>query len=527
MSLCWGTEPEEARIACLRLPCFPLQWLYRCKPELAGRKVAWLPQLKPTAPLDYLSGSAQAAGLRVGMSYSAALGLVPDLFAGSCDRHALDRMECELLRELHRFSPRILRSGSSPARGLYFLHLDGLALAFRGLKNWALKLLKTLRHRRWQAALALGFTSFGCEVATYGLTRRQPWVHFLSRQQEQMGVMGMPLSALGLSSEGVSKLARFGIMELCQFLALSLEEVRRRFEPEVVELYLRASDALFSEGELLPEKQHLWSQEGLLYPTVDVEVIFRVLYRLLGRLLPQLIERGESVVRLDFCLKTEEGKKFWQKLTPSLPTADHRCLARLLRLRLEHSFKRYPFDLRQRIERVVLVVRGGPDPEKQEELFQGWEFVDEQRPSRDPKAALDVLARLRAEYGEGCLCRPCLLDHDLPGRNFLWEPRVEHESRFVAKRSVHDGLRARREQEGGEAASKRRDCRVRRWLSTPITRSDDSSQSEKEGSFLYEGGWWEPKPYARRDVFLVRERQAIWTYQDLQSSAWFTQGLLQ
>ena len=508
-----GGKGEEYRTACLRLPAFPLQWLYQQRPEWKGRKVAWLEQLKPDSPLRYLSPQAEEMGLSPGVRYATALGLVPDLLAGTCEMEALAGADKAILKELRRFTPSIRRGSEHLANGLYTLDAQGLSLAFGGMANWAQKLVEAFRQQGWDAVLAVGFTPFACEMATYKLTPRRPVRLFANRQEEQEQTMRMPLAAFGLSPDQVRRLQRFGVLVLEDFLAFEAEEVRRRFGPDLVEFYQKASEALFAEFSPLPEAEPLWAQFGLPDPTVDLQAILEIARLLLQQLLPRLIRKEEGVSQLLLWLINEEGEKIEHRLQPSYPTVDSHWLGQLLRLRLERYFQSHPLRWGRRIERVVMALVGEPDPEKQGELFSHWDQTTEEALlPRDREAALWAISRIRAEYGEGCLRRARLVDHPLPGRDHAWTAEKESKEWFGASK---------------ECAEVDIDLRVRRHLSTPLPMSSKDRWKDKEGPYLLDGGWWEARPFARQYFFAREGSQTGWLYWDETRACWYAQGWLQ
>jgi protein ImuB len=505
---------ENYRIACLRLPALPLQWLYRQQPDWRGRKVAWLEQLKPDSPLRYLSPQAEALGLTVGMRYASALGLVPDLLAGSCDLGALSQAEKAILKLVRRFTPGIRRGSGHLANGLYSLDARGLSMAFGGMRNWARQLVTSLRRHGWEAVLAVGYTPFACEMATYQLSVQQPLHLFTDRQQEQQQTLRLPLTLFGLSPDQVRRLHRLGVRVLEDLLVFEIDEVRRRFGPDLMEFYEKASQAILAESSPLPEEEPLWAGLGFPDPIADQATVVRAFRRLLERLLPALIRQEKAVSQLWLALFTEEGQRLVQRLAPSYPTVDSAWLGQLLSLRLERTFQRHPLRWGSRIERVRLTLLGEPDPEKQGELFSSWDEPGEQaRPPRDREAALWALSRVRAEYGEGCLCQAELVDHALPGRDYVWKAARESKAWF--------GL------SGGSGAEPDLDPRVRRQLSTPHPLSGQDRWPDKEGPYLLSGSWWESRPYARRYFFARQGQHTGWIYWDELQQGWYAEGWLQ
>ncbi len=504
------------RTACLRLPRFPLQLLCRQRPEWSAEKVAWLSELKADAPIHYLSREALAAGLEPGVRYATALGLVPDLLAGTSSTEQLKAAEQRIVRHLRRFTPNIRRGSEFLESGVYLLDASGLHRAFGCMENWAQQLCHQFARAGWEVRVAVGFTPFATELATYHLKETRPWRLFRDRAEEQAQTMGTPLSFFSLSPDQVRRLKRFGVVVLEDFLALNAEDVKRRFGPDFVEFYARASEALFAEFEPLPEQQPVMESFGFAQPVSDLEAILEVTRQLLVPLLQQLARREEGVGELHLCLLTEDGGRRRERLCPSVPTQDVRSLLSLLRLRLESHFQKHPLAWGRRVERVVLLLRGEPDPEKQGELFRGFlvESEDQALVPRDMEAALWALSRVRAEFGEASLGRAELLDHHLPGKNYAW--RAERESLDWLRPAPSASL-----EQAPEG-----DLRVRRHLSRRVYMSTRDRWKDKLGPFPLSGGWWEDS--YDRDYFFVREgTQTGWLHWDREGQKWFAEGWLQ
>ena len=506
---------EEPRIACLRLPDFPLQQLFRRLPEWRGRPVAWLEALKPEAPLRYLSCEAQKRGLNPGMRYATALGLVPDLLAQSCDEPELQRADKQILKLLRKFSPVIFRGSGHLANGLYLLDVRGLSRAFSGIKKWADLLLTALKGAGWEVALAVGYAPFACEMATYRLRPNAPPRHFENRREEEHQTLRMPLNLFGLVPDQVRRLQRFGIVCLEDFLALDGEEVRTRFGGDLLEFYGKAHDALFTELVPVPEEEPLWEHRGFPEPSLDLATILQAMKELLHRLIPRLIRREEGVAEMRVWLLTEDGQRSEHRIKPSYPSADANWLERLASLRLQSYFERHPLRWGQRVERVVLALIGEPDPEPQEELFSSWAWTADPGNSllcRDRQAALWALAQLRAEYGESCLRQAFLYDHALPGRDHGWEVVKESPTWFKG---------------GSDTLSLEPDRRVRRQLKVPICASKTDRWKDKHGPYQIDGDWWEASPFHRSYYFAQEKDQTGWLYREEEQESFFVQGWVQ
>lgn len=463
--------------------------------------------------------------MQLGGRYATVLGVVPDLLAGTCDEQELVSADEQVLKVLRRFSPSIRRRSQHLQNGLYLLDASGLERAFRGMKSWARALLTALRRAGWEGRLAVGFTPFATEMATYHLTKERPIRLFQNRRQEERKTLETPLTAFSLSPEQISKLRRFQIFTLGDFLALESEEVKRRFGGDLLEFYDKAAGAIFCCFPPLPEPEPLMAQFGFAQPVSQLPPLLESTRKLLSDLVPGLLKQEEAVACVQLQFLTEDNRCHTQVLRPTYPTADVDWLMQLIKLRLEQHFQRYPLRWGSRIERLVVEVLGEIDPEKQGDLFTDWALDvsgdgdDVTLAPRDKQAGLWALSQVRAEFGEHSLVRAHLLDHHLPDRDHAW--RAEKEEMNWLN---HWGARKKRELK--TTSQKDLDLRIRRVLYQPIGLSRRNNWSAEYGPYSINGGWWS-EPYSRDYFFCQRKKQTAWIYEDHQTQRFRVQGWLQ
>lgn len=474
--------------------------------------------------MRYLSGEAKLAGVSPGARYATILGVVPDLLAGTCSPEELQRADEEVAHLLRKFSPFLRRRSEHLENGLYLLDASGLAQAFKGYRRWASELVRAFRSRHWEVRLALGFTPFATEMATYHLTSERPIKIFASRSQEESTTLGTPLTAFSLSPDQIARLRRFKVLTLGEFLALEWEEVKRRFGGDLLEFYQKAVGAIFSAFSPLPEEEPLSRERGFPQPVAELEVLLDTARSLLRELLPLLLSREQAVAAVSLTFETEDNQPRRQVLRPTAPTADVNWLITLIRLRLEKHFQACPLRWGSRIERLVVEVTGEADPEKQGDLFTDWALErsglgEETLAPRDKQAALWALSQVRAEFGEGSLVRAWIADHHLPDRDHYWKAEKESMEWLSewkkGRKRAHSSL--------GEGAL---DARVRRILYQPVGLSRRTEWQSLHGPYSVSGGWW-AESYAREYSFGQKEEQTAWLYQDLISKRLRVQGWLQ
>jgi hypothetical protein len=501
-----------------------LQLLLRQKPEWRGERVVWLENLKADARVRYVSVEAVRAGVQLGGRYATVLGVVPNLFAGTCCEEDIAQADSQIVELLRGFSPTIRRRSQHLQNGLYLLDASGLERAFKGMKCWGEELLRALRKAGWEARLAIGFTPFATEMATYHLKKERPIRLFQSRFEEEKRTLQTSLSAFSLSPDQITRLRRFQIQTLGDFLVLDGEEIKKRFGGDLLEFYEKASGAIFTSFPSLPEPEPMVLDMGFSQPVSDLQPLLDSARQLLIQLLPGLLAREEAVatVRLEFL--TEDNGRHEQMLRPTYPTADLNWLMTLIKLRLEKYFQKHRLRWGCRVERLVLEVFGEADPEKQGDLFTDWaldvtEEGEEELAPRDKQAGLWALSQVRAEFGEQSLVRAYLADHHLPDRDHEW--RAEKEGLdWLSRWGCTKSKRTLPEVETSQ------DLRVRRILYQPVGLSRRSDWSAQYGPYLVNGGWW-GESYAREYCFAQKREQTAWLYEEAQTGRWRVQGWLQ
>ena len=517
-----GTGDVNYLTACLRLPQFPLQLLLHQKPEWRGKRVVWLPNLKADARVRYLTPQALEAGVEPGGRYATVLGVVPSLLAGTSTAEQLQQADECVLEVLRRFTPQIRRRSQDLEKGLYLLDASGLGRAFHGMKSWARALLSSLHRAGWEARLAVGFTAFATEMATYHLKKERPIRLFQSLREEEKRTLQTPLSAFSLLPEQVARLRRFHVLTLGDFLMLDEEEVRQRFGGDLLEFYQKAAGAIFTSFPPLPEPEPLIEDFGFLQPVSRLEAILQTSRNILENLLPSLLQREEAVASVRLQFLTEDNQCREQVLRPTYPTADLKWLISLIKLRLEKHFQQHPLRWGHRVERLIIEVEGEPDPEKQGDLFTDWALDisndgEERLAPRDKNAGLWALSQVRAEFGEHSLVRAHLADHHLPERDHVWKAEKEELEWLTGWKRGKKSL---------PLPQPEQDTRVRRILYQTVGLSRRSDWSAQYGPYTLDGGWWGVS-YSREYCFCVKGEQTAWLYQDLESGRYRVQGWLQ
>jgi protein ImuB len=470
------------RLACLDVPALPLQLLVRRNPGWTGLPVAVVAEERPSGLVLWVNEPARAARVLPGLRYAAALGLCPELRAGTVSDAAIRQGVAELAELLHRFSPEIEPSASEP--GILWLDASGLLNLFRSLEAWASLIREALAGAGFEARIAVGFTRFG----TYALARQGSGLRVLaSPEEERQAARETPLERLGVEPALRNALEQLAVRTLGAFLELPAEGVLKRFGFEAYWLHALASEELLVPLQPLGPAEPLKRTLELDPPETDRTRLIFFVKRLLHPLLRVLASRGEALAELALHLGLEGALPRVERLRPAAPTLDALLVLELVPLRLEG------LELASGVAELGVEARGLAVRPEQLRLF-------DEPPRRDPAAAARALARLRAEFGERCVVRAVLQEGHLPEAGFRWEPLdrlAPARPRQVERRPL-----------------------VRR-LHAPARPLPRTSAEPGGGPFIVSGGWWVREVHREYYFIETRDGAILWVYFDRRRRRWF------
>jgi len=496
------------RLACVEVPDLLLQQALQDHPDRVGLPLVVVAEDRPLAPILQVGREAWDCGIRPGMRYAAALALVPALrgVAASDRQQALARDR--LHRVLSAFSPAVEPSREHP--GTLWADVRGMQRLFSSANAWGRTVREALAREGYHASVVVGFSRF----ATWALARTDPGVLALgSREREREALARVPLARLFLPPDRRDALEELGIRTVGDLLRLPRQGMTARFGAPVEELHRAAS----GEGEEplrpVPVADPLREVEDLEEREEDPDRLLFWVKRLLDRILGRMALEGRALAALhlrwtldDLFLPPGEscGKVVSWTVRLAEPATRSLPVLTLLRLRLESSPLVAP------VQALALEAEAVPLPVGQLRLFR--------ETRRDPEAALAVLARLRARFGEGAVSRPRLEDAWLPEEAGQWAP-------------LEGGLQSPRPRGTGIGP------RVRRVLPAPVelpipgdttpfpglsVRGLGTVRSWK-GPFLVSGRWWEAWEVRREYGYLeTRDGQVLWVFRE--GGRWWLQG---
>ncbi|MEZ5332401.1 MAG: DNA polymerase Y family protein [Thermoanaerobaculia bacterium] len=500
------------RLACLRVPLFPLAARLRVEPELAGEAAAVFAGNGTSARLVAATKRARKAGLTAGMTSAQARALVPDLLVRGRDPICEESARQALLEVAERHSPRVEDAGG----GEVYLDLDGLELHWRGEDPEV-----ELGHALLAAAAAAGLPA-RAGIAESKLAARvaaeQPRSPTIVATGEAAAFLApLPLHRLAAAGEVTDTLRRWGLRSIGDFARLDRHEVASRLGEAGQELH-RLSRGLDGRP-LVPHCPPPVFCEGLEldWPLERLEPFLFMARTALERLVRRLEGCGLACRRLEVELRLEPTGTHARGLDLPSPTRDPRTLLTLVRLDLEGAPPGAP------VTGFVLTAHPDRPREAQLTLF-GPEALA-------PDRLATTLARLFTVLGPERAGAPEAVDSHRPEGFRLAPyappppPQVAAQTRpgrgLLAVRTLRPPLplevlgddrpRSLRTTVGEETAKRPRiDGRVR----------------VASGPWRLESDWWEETP-ARRDYWDVELAGGglYRIFRDRASGEWFADGM--
>lgn len=447
---------------------------------------------RPNARIVDLDRRALAAGLHVGMRWSEALSLCPDLQASpipsASESAALMR---EVESRLRSFSPRLEADPELPS--LWWLDARGLRGLHGTPERWAKRLRRKLADDGWRIRLVLGWSRAGSWAATFA---GPPLRVFASPAEESAALAATPLLRLPLPPEAAEAFARLGLRTVGDLIARSPDAMGDRFGPA----WARWA-RLLRDGDPRPLHSSPPAEEPMVErvfepPETNRERLLFAGLADLGTLLDRLRGRGEHPTGLRLELRLEDHREQTLALRPAAPTGERRIWADLLRLRLDRLI------LQHGIEGWRLT--GSPEPASGEQLITAAT-----RPQRDPGELRRALDRLRAAFGDAAVCTLTAGDGHLPVARQRLQPLRNLPSPHAAPPAANPP-------------------RIRRLYRAPreTTPPSASERMTAHGPWRFSGGWWRREVV--RDLWWIErpDGRRLWLAYDPRRDRWTALGEL-
>ncbi len=434
------------RIACVRIPRFPIAAVWRDRERramAANEHASPAPQLvlplssppsgtpaserrgspppwdeRPVALVDIfgtrlraVSGAAARAGVRLGMTLSAARGRCAELEGLDWDDTALARAILDVTALFVAASPQVTPAAGEP--GLWWVGALGLSE-----QPLARDLLALARSWHPRARVAVADSCVAARAATW--SARAAAACIVPPGGDAAYLAPAPLALIPMDDEMRETLAALGARTAGALAALMAEDVERRWGAAGLAAWRLARGEDTRRPVLAATAaRHAVSAE-LAAPAVTMEPILFLVRAALERLAPALARDGRAAAALAITLTLDDARG-------ALPTdiagaAAHtvtrevrfpRAVARAAPL-FEHCralLARWPLTAPACGVTVAVVATAPASAAQGDLLAPRWQ---------DPAAADAALARLRAELGPRAVVRPVARDAHAPERAGAW-----------------------------------------------------------------------------------------------------------
>ncbi|HET7505870.1 MAG TPA: DNA polymerase Y family protein [Kofleriaceae bacterium] len=503
------------RIACLDLPAFPLQLVWRQEPAWRAAPVVVIDEDRPQGEVLWACERARAEGVLVGQRYAHALSLCAELRARVVPGEQIEQAIGELRAALHRLSP-----GVEPGEpGTFWLDGAGLDRVFPELRGprgtaWGMAIARVVSELGYRGAVVVGFSRF----ATYAIARatRLGVTVLRGDADERAMASEVPLARLDVAPRLREALGRLGVTRVGELVRLPAGGILERFGHDAHRLYQLAAGERWDPLVPVAPPEAPDEREVFDDDEDDVERLVFATKPPLDRLLERLAARGRAVValHLELTLKHAVGQVslLAECIKPAAPSLDGRMLIRLVHLRLTGAPPVAPVNAVRVWAEDVAATR------EQLALFA-------EKPRRDLRAADEALARLRAELGDDAVVRAVLRDGHLPEASFGWERLTRIvAARPSADRQIVRPLIRRVFTRPQQLPSQVRQARDDGWLLSGL---EHGAVVRILGPYVVSGGWWTHELYREYHFAELRRGDCMWVYFDRNRRRWFWQGAVE
>lgn len=431
------------------------------------------------------SDLARAAGVRPGMTATAARSLAPELSLVEHKPQA-EAADFEALgATLYRFTPRVFFD--SPRAVL--LDITGCDRLFGTVEGLMAEVHSVLARLGYAARLGLGENATAAYTLALGKTG---------------ALVEAPVSALRLEAADHEHLEALGVRRVGELLALPLESLPARFSDVLVARLRELRGSAVEHFTAFHPPQVLCERLEFEGPTDRRDALMFAMQRLAVALEERLAALGAGALALEASLRAHEGPPLTFSMPLGRPTRDSRSLAALLLGRLESvdTAERW-FD---GVEVRVPVL--GPIRPPQRDLFSGKDAAKE----RSIAALVDELA---GRLGADAVVRAELTADPRPERSFAYRP-------FVAEAAASAAPAAPRPVAVFEPHEVSVECDA---AGLPIRWQHGRQISALTSAFpeRVNFGWWRGDD-AERDYFMVRDEAGAQWWLERRGERWFIAG---
>jgi protein ImuB len=432
---------------------------------------------------------AAAAGIRDGMSLSAAYALLPELNARTRDTRAEQGcLEATALWALQFTSQVSVRAPDS-----LLLEIGASLKLFGGLD--------ALCNRINESALQLGFDTLTTVAPTplgaYWLARCGLGVSIEDREMLQRHLSRLPVTCLDAGAAAFQSLERMGIRTIGQLAHLPRDALARRFGQRLLDQLDRAFGSRPDPQNPFNPPSRFSTRLVLPSPVSEAEALLFAAHRLVLQLTGYLSAANAGVVRLRLMLENEDGGITDVIVALSIPSRDPKHLLNLLRERLSQTA------LSGRSEAITLEA-----PDIAQLAPRNFSFLPDAAHAREERATL--VEKLRARLGSDAVHGLSLFPDARP--EFAW-----HETEPGISTPPSPSLLR-------PAWLLKRPRRLKLHDGRPCL---DGQLRIVDGPERIESGWWDGCD-VMRDYFIARSDggATFWIYRErVPSGAWFVHGI--
>jgi protein ImuB len=497
------------RVACLDLPAFPLQLVWRATPAWRANPVVVIERDRPHGEVLWACEHARAAGVLPGQRYSHALALCPGLRARVVPEAQIAEAVLELRGALAALSPGVEPDGT----GTFWLDGGGLERLFPGrdpARAWGDAIARAAFALGYRGAVVVGFSRF----ATYAIARVTRGVAVsASDAEERARASEVPLARLEVDPALREALGRLGVTRVGALVRLPAGGILERFGRDAHRLYQLAAGERWDP--LVPVAPPEAPDERVLFDDdeTNLESLLFASRPAVERLIGRLAARAHALTALhvELTLKHAVGDVSVRAdcIKPAQPTLDSRALLRLLHLRLTGAPPEAPVNaVRVWAEEIAA---------SHEQLAL---FARLHRPRRELRAADEALARLRAELGDQAVCRVELRDSHVPEASYGWQPLVHLAAPAPGAPAI--GVLVRRVlATPAPIASRRANSRDDGWLLSGL---EHGAVTRITGPYPLVQRWWGEPIHRDYHYAELKQGDAMWLYYDRHRCHWYWQG---
>lgn len=411
-----------SRIACLRIPRFPIAAQLKYDPTLKNKPLVLVTggEGKKTLNQKVLACSTQASKeyIQLGMRLSEARAICGDLISLQYDTKLYEEAQTEIARHLINLSPRV----SAVEPGVFLLDASGLS-HMGGEIRFATNALKILSKLSYvESRVGIADSAFAASIATRLKARR--W-HMVPQGKDKTFIAPMPVEYLFLEQESVDILRDLGIKTIGDFASLSITAVAERFGEQGKKAHELAL-GLDHRRPTLPQvfKDRQCSME-VGAPIESLNQTLFILKSLIDRLSSDLKRDGLCAEELLISFFNESDLFDERPIKLIAPTNSAKFLVEVIKLSLETT------KLQREFTGVRVSIQRYCDETWQQSHLSISATTNEQLELNEPSMLL--LQRLTTRLGEGKVVQPQASDgYGLTGSG-MWTPVIDTKVRSIER----------------------------------------------------------------------------------------------